>query len=197
MKTISISKLGAGSGTAKAIERGRSFTVTHKGAPVALYRAYQETDQGEEVSAADFYNSVGTCVERVRKGKMLVVLRRGTAFATLCKPEERKTRKRARAKRRPKAAKPPPPPPPAAPVKPQTVQGDESEAEAKPEEAPKEASGQPSSPRPLQDAVRILEAADMLPEGKTLELLELGERLDMRGELDMAMRLLKALIAEK
>lgn len=168
MKKISMTDLGAGSGTAAAIVEGESFRITDRGKAIATLRPHRQSDKGQETSCSELYGHVGRHVDKVQDGKLVVVLRKGKPFATLCKypmPRAKQPRTKRRAKQ---SAKPPP----------QAI-------------APTEA-GKPV-PERHHASVELLNLAAKLPAGLDLELMTRGYALLEAGKLEKGLHLLELL----
>ncbi len=175
MKSISVSKLSAGSGSSKVIEKGESLIVTDDGNPVAIYRPHESSDKGKKISAGKFYDKVPMCMQEVRQGKMVLVSRRGNLFATLCPYTKKPKVNKDHAKRRPKTAKAVPQPPP--PASPEVVQKKLEVTE-------------------FVDAIEILSSADAIPQKSRNEFLALGAALSEANKLELGMRMLYVLLDE-
>ncbi len=178
-----VSQLAAGSGIATEIENGKSVIIVKDEEPVAIYRPYDTEDQGERINATTLYTNVRKFVERVEKGKSVIVTRRGDPFATLCKYEEPK----------PKATKP---------VRrrvldvatDEAAEGTTAKADAQGAAATSTVAESPANDASILDAIQILQAVYIIPEASRIKFLELGATLSEQGQLARGIALLKVLM---
>ena len=93
MRKITITELRKGSDTSTMIEQGESLQITKDEKVVATYRPYREGDEGEHVDAGQFYPNASKYLNKVKRNKTAIVLKRGVPFATLCKHKTRAAKK--------------------------------------------------------------------------------------------------------